>query len=352
LKKKKIFIRLISFIVILIVLFAELPFSFAKTTMNNDFKSIINTSIINDDAKIKDIAMLGAHDAFTHKLNIFSENDENLEPSTTNSFYSYFIRGLITRMSKAQNINSDTMLKAGVRYFDIRATYHHNQWKSTHNFISGALQSYIIPILDFLNENNGEVIILDFQEIALNQNSIVDFINYLSSIKVNDKSIFDYVTYNPTTISISDLDYKTVTNNRTSSGLVILFKNHEQSLTYPFYYNRENTTISTWHNKMSQKEMYDSIEEEYNRINNSPELLNKLRINQAQQTFVISVNMLANWSLLTMANQLNGKYIKNLEQTKKWLSMMPIFMVDYVNSNQNSFNQKINELIISYNSKL
>ncbi|MDR0831589.1 MAG: hypothetical protein LBM99_01680 [Bacillales bacterium] len=347
----KVILNCLLTIIILMVIFLELPFSFGSSKFNADYTNIINESVSNVEARIVDIKMLGAHDAFTDKLNLFSANDENAEPGITNEWPSYFIRGLITRMAKAQNIGSTAMLKAGVRYFDIRASYHKSEWQTTHAYISDKLENYLRPIIEFLHSNNGEVVILDFQEIHLNTLNIVDFIDYLSNVKVNDKNIFDFVTYD-VSVPIKDLTYKDVTSNKSKSGAVLLFYNQEQNAEHPYYYQRNETTISKWHDKMDNKEMFSCIESEYNRILEDESNLDLIRINQAQKTFAIGLKMFTNWSLITMADSLNGEYIKKIDQTSKWFEAMPIFMVDHVNSNSHNFNKVINETIIELNKNL
>ena len=53
-----------------------------------------------------------------------------------------------------------------------------------------------------------------------------------------------------------------------------------------------------------------------------------------------------------MANGINYKYTKDEDTFKKWLSEMPIFMVDYSTSNKKDFNKLANKYIKEYNESL
>ena len=53
-----------------------------------------------------------------------------------------------------------------------------------------------------------------------------------------------------------------------------------------------------------------------------------------------------------MANNFNAVLVKDEARFKRWLSEMPIFMVDNATSTKGKFNELANKYILEYNSTL
>ena len=98
------------------------------------------------------------------------------------------------------------------------------------------------------------------------------------------------------------------------------------------------------------------IGEQADLIAESDEWDNKLRMNQAQPAFSVGgvgdlfVDLFS-WNLKNHSIRYNAKIIDH-EDFDKWLSIMPVFQVDFVNSDYGDFNNKVNAKITAYNQKL
>lgn len=352
-KIKKIFKLIAICLVILIIMAIWYPgsFTFKKSTIGN-YNDCLKRGLNNNySALIKDIAMLGAHDAFSSEISLSSKVDVAEEGLVKNNFLRPLLKGMIVRQSRAQKASSEGLLSRGVRYFDVRLSHINGKWYTKHSLISEELSFYLIPILKFLNENPGEFIIFDIQHCYYGDLSYNDLIDDLKKITYQNQNIFDYLNYLPTLIPMGLLSYGLVTSFGTKGGVVILVKNE----TTIYSYDYEKSIRSVWHNKITTKEMFMDIQAEYEYLEkNQVEVVNKLVVNQAQKTAQINeqiINTIFGWSLLDLANNFNEKLI-NHHDFEKWLTVMPIVMVDYADSSKGNFNQKINEKIISYNQNI
>ena len=365
---------IIIFILILLIMTLFMPFSFApKSKSRNERYEYVMRDIFKDkDAKVTDIAMLGAHDAFTHNLSYTSIADSNDQDIVTNKVTGIIAKGLAVRFSKAQNASAKSLLYSGVRYIDVRVTKMGDTYYTSHKYVSDTLESYLKETIDFLDSHKGEFIIFDIQHFRtenglnreLSSSEFSELFDYMETIKTESgKSIFDFAFYDSSTDEIKDLTYTKVTNNKESAGVIILSKKHPSNKVY----YRDNDALykheadyyenirSFWHQTNSNKEMINGIEYEYNYIieNN---VKGMFVVNQAQKTALIAsakiIKSLFGWSLLDMANGFNAKLIKDEERFKRWLKAMPIFMVDNVTSKMGNFNALANKYIMEYNESL
>ena len=364
---KKIIVRCLLLILLFLVLSLIMPFSFSAKPRKKNliYDNVMAEALEGKNPKVTDIAMLGAHDAFSHNMKLFSKICEHEEGIMASAIAKYIANGLAVRMSRAQNASAKEMLYAGVRYFDVRISHSYGEYYTKHIYLSDTLASYVVEVIDFLESHQGEFIIFDIQHFSRGDDiSYSDLNEYLGSIKNdNGKSLYDFVYYNGKYNTISDLTYNDVTMNGTASGVIILAKtpNYESIIYRDLEDSKKddtgyNTIRSLWHNTNSTKEMLDGIEEEYQYLLNNPELVEgKLVVNQAQKTALQTntsiIKSLFSWSLLDMASSFNSKLIKQ-ENFSKWLEVMPIFMVDNVTSMKGSFNKLANEKIIEFNKNL
>lgn len=363
-----------SIIIVLALFFATLHMSVSFVELdkiNDEYDYVLKDTITNNNAVVTDIALLGAHDAFTDELTTRSEADIN--DSYYNLYNNWFIKtlgcGLLVRLSRAQCASAKEMLYAGVRYFDVRVTKVGDEYYTTHAFLAGELKTYVQDIVDYLGTHNGEYIIFDIQHFYVNGDSINDnsvgnkhefelLFDYLKTIKNDDnKSIFDYCNYNKSTTRINELTYGEVTNNKQSAGCIVFAKCEFDNLVYQRNEGVQNPSVrSEWHNRNNDDVMIGKINDEMNYIKDNSLNDTRLIINQAQETgFILNetiIESLFKWSLLNMNANLNAKYVADKDQFMDWIEYMPVFMVDNATTNVGEFNKLCNEYIMEYNRTL
>ena len=371
-KKKGIVGPIVLFVLIILISTLFMSFSFApKSRSKNENHEYVMKEVFHDqDPKITEIAMLGAHDAFTHKLSFTSPVDSNDKNIVTSKVASLLAKGLAIRASKAQNASATQLLKSGVRYLDVRVTKINGTYYTSHLYLSDTLESYLKEVINFIDTHQGEFIIFDIQHFrtengangALDDYEYDDLMSELSRVKGDSgKSLLDYIFYNSSTTYISDLTYTMVTNNRQSGGVVLLTKAFETNYSYQrdtdasYKRNYYYTIRSFWHENNSTKEMLEGIEKEYEYVKEQG-YDDVLVVNQAQKTALLTsakiIKSMFDWSLLDMANNFNAVLVKDEARFKRWLSEMPIFMVDNATSTKGRFNELANKYILEYNSTL
>ncbi len=349
-KIRKIIGFLFLFIFLLLVMVLVSPFSFTfSTSKKGNYHDVMRRSLSeHEDRLITEVAMLGAHDAFSSEIGFTSKTDPAEEGIASNKVLNKVLKGMIVRQSRAQKSNTAILLSSGVRYFDVRLSNVKGTWYTKHALISDTLSNYLKPMIKFLSENPGEFVIFDIQHCYYGASDYNGLIDALKEITYNNQSILDFLNYLPTTIPLSLLTYRLVTLGGNKGGIIILAKNE----TTNYSYNYDTSIRSIWHNKITDEEMFAGISAEYEYLTNHKfETAGKLVVNQAQKTAQINnqiMNTIFGWSLLDLANNFNYKLASHPD-FKKWLTEMPIVMVDYADSKKGDFNKKVNELIISYN---
>jgi len=372
-KKKKLFNTLISVLIVVLVIADTLLIdkSFCDWNKPNTQYEYVLKDVVKNETKIVDIAMLGSHDSFSDNISNKSNTNVNEDNIVNNDYVNFFGKGFATRMSKAQTCGAKDQLYAGVRYFDVRITKIDDSYYTHHGYLSDYLYVYLQEVVDFLGSHNGEYIIFDIQHFitkdtenySISQEEYQNLFDYIESFKnSSNKSILDYINYDTSTDDIGNLTYGQVTKNGSESGVVLLAKTNEFNFAYlrdndgNYDENRNYKSIrSYWHNKNSDKEMLDGIENEYQFVK-AHDYSNKLVINQAQKTaFIASADIIRSvfsWSLLDMANNFNAKLVEDKDRFVRWLDYMPILMVDNSTSNKKDFNKKANEYIKEFNYNL
>lgn len=355
-------IVLVSLLVVFIISFLIIGLSYGDGVgkVSSDFYGdLFSRSQIEDDVRIADIAMLGAHDAFSDKIDGKSAVDPSENGGlVSNGFVNTFAKGFAVRYSKAQRSGAGVLLNAGVRYFDVRISYYNGSWYTRHGYISDLLGAYLIEILVFLKDHPGEFIIFDIQDVYVGSSNYKELFEYIGNVKYavesgRGKSLLDYIHYSPTEIPIGELTYGQVTLNGEKGGVVILCP-AQVTEANNYHYKRSDSIRSVWHNCISDEDMINGIMSEYEVLATNPTLdRDKIRVNQAQKTFQSTdiLSSIAGWSLLKLAENFNSVLIEN-EFFNQWFEVMPVFMVDYCNSSAGYFNNIVNDAIIEYNKKL
>lgn len=327
-------------------------------TLYDVISSVPNISVKNP--KINEIAMLGSHDAFSDKISTASDPDPGNKGIMSSKFFSALTKGISTRFAKTQELDAKGQLSLGVRYFDIRASIIGGEWWTKHGLLSGKLDEYILQILEFAEEHNGEVIILDFQHVYLAEFTPHELFRHLSSVKRNGKNIYDYIAYKAENYPIGELRYNDVCAGG-KTGLVLLFNCEDYDYTFAdieseykcYYYDRESDVRSLWHSTCVTTKLVREIDKECKLLKTTTTHSDKLRINQTQHTIKADglYRVIFEWSLLNIADDYNAKLVQNAN-FNKWLSAMPIFMVDFTTSKKGDFNAKANKMIYDYNVRL
>lgn len=358
--KKAIIITVSVILSIILLLIAVLlfvgksNFTFVKgNSADKEYVNVMGASELAQTTRVVDIAMLGAHDAFSDKITTKSKmNPAETEDSFIgNKTFLTFADGIVSRLSRAQVSGADTLLKKGVRYFDVRIAYAYNEYYTTHVFLSDKLETYLKDVIAFLQANPSEFVIFDIQHAYLGDKNFEDLFNYIDSVKVNGRSLLSFVNYDPINIGLGALTYGDVTAS--GGGAVILAKT-EQTETMRYHYVYKDSIRSYWHEKNVKSELIKGIESEYaNLTENASEYKDMLRVNQAQLTGTFGgdtiFNTIFGWSLIDMANGMNKELIKH-ENFKNWFKAMPIIMVDYADCP--SSNAIMNDAVIEYNKGL
>ena len=368
-KKAKFILLTVLACHVLLISTLFMPFSFVAKKANDSYDHVMRDHIKNANAKIVDIKMLGAHDAFTEGITMQSKPNKIEGGIVTNGAVNLFAKGLVVRMTKTQNVSAKQMLYAGVRYFDARVTKVDDKYYASHGYIGKDVMEYIKEITDFLGTHDGEFIIFDLQHFYTADDKNYDleiedylaFFNYINEYKnAKGKSILDYVHIDPRTRSISDITYSEVIGS--DAGIIFLAKCDETKYSYfrdkdaSFKESRIYYSIrSYWHEENKTAAILKSMQAEYDFIE-SHNYDDILRVNQAQKTGFFTnakiIKSLFSWSLLDMGQSFNKTMIKDKDRFMKYLDLMPIYMADYVTSNSGNFNKLANQYIGEANEKL
>ena len=340
---KRILISFLVIIVSLVVLMNIPVISVSHQASSEDYSNWMKETLGND-ALIVDVAMLGAHDAFSTEIDIFSEVDSLSAPGIMTSTTGIFIKGFSVRQSVTQLASPKELLENGVRYFDVRLSYDGEKWMTTHNYLASDFADLVPEMLSFLDANPGEFLVLDFQHIhGVDYSNDDDYDLFISMLETTNLYNYLYLS------SIKDLDsitYSDLTNDGTESKVIIVDK-YEKSNKQTFHY--ETSIRSAWANSDNFDYVINFLEDEKSSIENSLENENFI-VMQAVTTMNMSSNGIINsfktWSLIERAEQFN-KYLLEYEQFDQLVEVMPIIMVDYADSNP--FVDDIMDIIIEIN---
>jgi len=349
-------------IVVLLLVAINIPFNFyAKKVTTEDYSNWMVETLF-DDQLVIDIAMLGAHDAFTNKINYGSNIDFASASGIQTGIPGALIKGFSVKQSKTQVSDVAALLKHGIRYFDIRLTYNDREaeWYTSHTYFSEPFANILDSIVEFLAENPGEFLILDIQHVnGIEYDDQVQF-DSLSQM-MTDSGIFDFA-YEEGSIPLNEVTYGDVTENKSKSGVILLSK---FVLETNLFWNYGDSVQSSWANTDTVSSLFEHLNNETQLIldgdaltgNQIPDYVgtdsrDAFRVMQAVLTMQMTgegiLEGMTSWSLLTKARNLNPELISQPEFLE-WLSAMPIVMVDYADSNYRSFNDDLMVLLIDFN---
>jgi hypothetical protein len=343
--KKILIFTFLTLIFILSIINA--PIFFASDKLSEiDYSDYMKDSL-EFDQKLVEIALLGAHDAFSYDIDINSRVDIKSSESLMQGFVGRLIKGFSVRQSKTQMVGVQELLKSGVRYFDMRVSYNEEEetYYTVHNYFSTPLDLVLSQIKQFLEEHPTEFIIIDLQHAyGVDYQSESSFLTIDSYF--DESGVYEYA-YPKTEKALDLITYGDLTKESTKAGLIIFSKFKDSN---DYFWDYETNIRSSWANEGSFAEVYDFLQSESDYIKNNPESHSQLKIMQAVTTMELSLegifNSFKSWSLLNRAESFNNFLIQE-ENFQDLLDYLPIVMVDY--TSEIKFNERIMEIIIDHN---
>jgi len=344
---KKI-LKIILLLILLIIICINIPIThISHQNSTQNYNNWMNENI-NSNPNIVDIKMLGAHDAFSNEINVFSKIDPYAD-GIFNGFTGKILKGLLVRQSITQIADTKELLNSGVRYFDVRLTYTDNNWYTKHNYISEKFDTIAEDIVNYLDNYTGEFLILDFQHISgLDYDDKDDYLIYREML-----DNFGLLSYNftNTSKSLGEITYTQITNNKANSNVVIIDKfTYANKETYHY----ESSITSNWANSDDFDIVIQFLKDESINSKNTIAPNTSFKVMQAVTTMQSSasgfLNGLSTWSLLLRASKFND-YLITHNDFLDIMNSSPIVMVDYSNTNENAFLDNIMKAIIKANSE-
>lgn len=325
------------------------PLFFVSSKLSdNDYSNWMAENLDFEDKIIK-IAMLGAHDAFSHKIDIFSPVDNSSADGLMQGFVGRLIKGFSIRQSKTQVVGTSDLLKSGVRYLDMRLSYHEEEgeYYTVHNYFSSPLTEVLQELETFLTDNPGEFIVLDIQHVyGVDYDSEIDFLEVYAYFE--DTGLLDY-TYPDNIKPLNEVSYGDITASKTKGGLIMLSKFTEDN---EYFWDYESYVRSSWANEDEFDKIISFLEEEMQDIILDSTYQNNFRIMQAVATMEMSgsgiVRSFETWSLLGRARDFN-KYLLEYEDLKMLLVAMPILMTDFTTDKETI--DQFMQVIIEFNTE-
>lgn len=359
---------IIVMLVMVLLITINIPFDFfAHEKSNNDYSDWMSETLTTDQ-RIIDIAMLGAHDAFSANINLFSKTDEFSASGIQTGVTGVLIKGFSVKQSKTQVSGVAELLKAGVRYFDIRLTYNEDlsAWYTTHTYFSNDFASVLAEMNTFLSSHPGEFLLLDIQHVYG-----IDYENPLENDAAFQEirtlfataNILDYA-YGNNSKELDEITYGDITTNKTQAGIMIFTKMKNDDVDF---WNYWSSIYSDWPDTDTPETAYACLESYSQKIMTGNALTgavsiedNEFAINASEGIRVLQgvltmqmdgegiINALIKWSLLDRARDFNSNLIDQGEFSD-WMMAMPVVMVDYADTNYENFLDRIMEIIIEFN---
>jgi len=363
---RKVVVRFILSLLILILVVLvtlNIPFDFYRQETSATDYSDWMSETLTDSQRVIDIAMLGAHDAFTAEISYGSAIDENSASSIQTGITGALIKGFSVKQTKTQVADAASLLKAGVRYFDIRLSYLEKEetWYTSHAIFSSPFADTLAEIETFLSDHPGEFLILDIQHVYTGDKTEAEAFLEIQTL-IADSGIIERA-FSTGTKLLSEVTYGDVTSSGTAGGVLLFTKlENEDDAFWPY-----GVAIrSAWPDTDSADTAFAFLGEEAESIADGTALTGNqmainpdaqdsrqgLRVMQAVLTMQMSgsgiLKAVLDWSLLSRAREFNSSLIDQADFTA-WLAQMPIVMVDYSTTNYEEFNDRIMEILKEFN---
>ena len=346
LKKIILFLFLVIFMLLSVV---NAPWFFVSSKLSDsDYSNWMSENLEFED-KIFEIAMLGAHDAFSHEIDIFSPVDNSSADGLMQGFVGRLIKGFSIRQSKTQVVGASDLLKSGVRYLDMRLSFNEEEgeYYTVHNYFSTPLTDVLEELETFLADNPGEFIVLDIQHVyGVDYDSETDFLEVYSYFE--DTELLDYA-YPDNLKPLFEVSYEDITASKTKGGLIMLSKFTEDN---EYFWDYDSYIRSAWANEDEFDKIIDFLEKEMQEIILDSTYQDNFRIMQAVATMEMSgggiMRSFETWSLLGRARDFN-KYLLEYEDLEMLLFAMPILMTDFTTDKETV--DQFMQVIIDFNTK-
>ncbi len=318
--------------------------------------------------KIVNIAMLGAHDACTYKINKNSKVSFSTTPVLENKFLALLGKRMAVNYAKAQSEDVYTLLKRGARMLDVRISHESGGWYTTHSVISGEFDESLKDTIRFLLDNPGEFVVFHIGGFASEYNEgTIAVAKHISEVKVKrgnkEYNLYDFVNYDAKNEKLSDLTYNKVTANGTKGGVYISLPDKMGGI-------QENTVCPTKNVQYKYLIRHESVAEKWLNAQTTEQIMNgmtevckdsfktypnRFRMCQYQTSpdtkEIILRGFFLNKSLLKNAEEHNIKVVNDprFEQNMK---LCPIAWFDNISTTKGNFNEIVNNKILKYNSNL
>ena len=302
------------------------------------------------DIALKDMRLLGSHDSFTDKISsdnavvdegglLYDQNGGSTGARTANSFLNTS-KSMVVSMSKAQSADVIDQLNYGVRFFDIRLSRQNDGTLWTrHGLRSENFEGIAYSISQFANENPGEVIILDFHDMAdalYKDNKVIttdngkyggsagddnDYAYTALASLLKKTGIMDYAVGGNTATSTT---YSQLTANGTKTAIVIMGKNRANNC-YPDIFMREGDKLYRLYEEPSN--IFGIPTEDINKVINyingnyekgSSDNPNAVKVIEGHATQT---------DLLSDAKKDNPNFIENVN-FENWMKLYSIVLLD------------------------
>lgn len=372
-----ILVPLVIFTMFLAVVCNDTTITVGKGNLNGQYATVLASidGIVDANPRYVDIAMLGSHDAVTAVLTDETPLDYH-DADTILGKVDPISSGIQYRFGKTQAVGLGQQLIQGARFFHIKCTDYDGEWYGTHAHLSGKLSDHILEVLKYLATDaaKGEIVSLLFQTMYMGDGVTLDTLHSaLNDVRYEGKSLFDYVYIDKADtfdngnggVRIGELTYNDLTRNGTAPGVVIFDRRETKvfesdwegsgALTAKCY-DMDACADHEWHSSIGEEKLIGKINETCDRIAGDAKYQNKLRMNQSQASFAVGsakefFEIIGSWSLLRFAKDYNVALIEN-ENFEKWLTYMPVFQVDFCNSDNGDFNNRVNALIYQHNQNM
>lgn len=369
-----ILVPVVIFTMFLAVVCNDTTINVGEGNLNGKYATVLANidGIVEANPRYVDIAMLGSHDAVTSTLT----DETPLDYHDANSILGKvdpISSGIQYRFGKTQAVGLGAQLLQGARFFHIKCTDYDGVWYGTHAHLTGKLTDHILEVLEYLASDaaKGEIVGLLFQPMYMGDGVTLDSLHdAINSVSYNGKTIFDYVYIDKADtfdngiggVRIGELTYNDLTKSGTAPGVVI-FDRREADLFEADWegtsaltsrcYDMDSCADQEWHSSIGEEKLIGKINETCDRIASDEKYQSKLRMNQTQASFAVGsakefFEIIGSWSLLRFAKDYNVSLIEN-ENFERWLTYMPVFQVDFCNSDNGDFNNRVNALIIAHN---
>lgn len=331
--------------------------------------------IVEANPRYVDIAMLASHDAVTDSIGLSTPIDLHDEGGALD-IIEPISAGMQYRFSKTQAVSIGKQLAQGSRFFHIKCTDYYGTWYGTHTHLCNILEKDILEVLEYLSTDSakGEIVTLLFQPMHFCDGSTLDSMyEDIDAITHNGKSLFDYVYTDKADsfdngsggVRIGELTYNQLTKDGTEPGVVILTRREEGTFKQEWEgngtllnktFDMDSCSEHEWHSSIGTNRLIKKINAVCDKIANDSSTMSKLRLNQSQASLAVGsigelFDVIGNWSLLRFANKHNLKLLEN-DAFDRWLTYMPVFQVDFCNSDKGDFNNRVNARIHEYNQKV